>query len=118
MIQNAILNTNLINYKNFKNQTFEFMCKCFDQMALEKPIFLMLYNIFRLAKAISIQSYHRNVEGEDFFVVDGRYSKDLKKKNYSVTKKRRKERNVIQNLTTALAIILDYYNFAIISPRS
>ena len=83
---------NLINYKNFKNQTFEFNSKvnCFvGSNGVGKTNILDAIYHLSFGKSYFNPIASQNIKhGEDFFVVDGRYSKDLKEEKIIVSLKK------------------------------
>jgi DNA replication and repair protein RecF len=83
---------NLINYKNFKNQTFEFNSKvnCFvGSNGVGKTNILDAIYHLSFGKSYFNPITSQNIKhGEDFFVVDGRYSKDLKEEKIIVSLKK------------------------------
>ena len=83
---------NLINYKNFKNQTFEFNNKvnCFvGSNGVGKTNILDAIYHLSFGKSYFNPIASQNIKhGEDFFVVDGRYSKDLKEEKIIVSLKK------------------------------
>ncbi len=83
---------NLINYKNFKNQTFEFNSKvnCFvGSNGVGKTNVLDAIYHLSFGKSYFNPIASQNIKhGEDFFVVDGRYSKDLKEEKIIVSLKK------------------------------
>ena len=83
---------NLINYKNFKNQTFEFNSKvnCFvGSNGIGKTNILDAIYLLSFGKSYFNPIASQNIKhGEDFFVVDGRYSKDSKEEKIIVSLKR------------------------------
>ena len=83
---------NLINYKNFKNQTFEFNSKvnCFvGSNGVGKTNILDAIYLLSFGKSYFNPIASQNIKhGEDFFVVDGRYSKDLKEEKIIVSLKK------------------------------
>lgn len=83
---------NLINYKNFKNQTFEFNSKvnCFvgSNGVGKTNIIDAIYHL-SFGKSYFNPIASQNIKhGEDFFVVDGRYLKDLKEEKIIVSLKK------------------------------
>lgn len=83
---------NLINYKNFKNQTFEFNSKvnCFvGSNGVGKTNILDAIYHLSFGKSYFNPIASQNIKhGEDFFVVDGRYLKDLKEEKIIVSLKK------------------------------
>jgi DNA replication and repair protein RecF len=83
---------NLINYKNFKNQTFEFNSKvnCFvGSNGVGKTNILDAIYHLSFGKSYFNPIASQNIKhDEDFFVVDGRYSKDLKEEKIIVSLKK------------------------------
>ena len=83
---------NLINYKNFKNQTFEFHSKvdCFvGSNGVGKTNILDAIYHLSFGKSYFNPIASQNIKhGEDFFVVDGRYLKDLKEEKIIVSLKK------------------------------
>lgn len=83
---------NLINYKNFKNQTFEFNSKvnCFvGSNGVGKTNILDAIYHLSFGKSYFNPIASQNIKhGENFFVVDGRYSKDLKEEKIIVSLKK------------------------------
>jgi DNA replication and repair protein RecF len=83
---------NLINYKNFKNQTFEFNNKvnCFvGSNGVGKTNILDAIYHLSFGKSYFNPIASQNIKhGEDFFVVDGRYSKESKDEKIVVSLKK------------------------------
>ena len=83
---------NLINYKNFKNQTFEFNSKvnCFvGSNGVGKTNILDAIYHLSFGKSYFNPIASQNIKhGEDFFVVDGRYLKDSKEEKIIVSLKK------------------------------
>ena len=83
---------NLINYKNFKNQTFEFNSKvnCFvGSNGVGKTNILDAIYHLSFGKSYFNPITSQNIKhGEDFFVVDGRYLKELKEEKIIVSLKK------------------------------
>ena len=83
---------NLINYKNFKNQTFEFNSKvnCFvGSNGVGKTNILDAIYHLSFGKSYFNPIASQNIKHvEDFFVVDGRYLKDLKEEKIIVSLKK------------------------------
>jgi DNA replication and repair protein RecF len=83
---------NLINYKNFKNQTFEFNSKvnCFvGSNGVGKTNILDAIYHLSFGKSYFNPIASQNIKhGEDFFVVDGRYSKESKDEKIVVSLKK------------------------------
>lgn len=92
---------NLINYKNFKNQTFEFNSKvnCFvGSNGVGKTNILDAIYHLSFGKSYFNPIASQNIKhDEDFFVVDGRYSKDLKEEKIIVSLKKGEKKVIKRN---------------------
>jgi DNA replication and repair protein RecF len=92
---------NLINYKNFKNQTFEFNNKvnCFvGSNGVGKTNILDAIYHLSFGKSYFNPIASQNIKhGEDFFVVDGRYSKESKDEKIVVSLKKGEKKVIKRN---------------------
>ena len=92
---------NLINYKNFKNQSFEFNEKvnCFvGANGVGKTNALDAIYHLSFGKSYFNPIASQNIKhGEDFFVVDGRYLKESKKEKIIISLKKGQKKVIKRN---------------------